>query len=91
MEGPCYGNGEDYGRERLEKHEREMWSWVKKYESGEEVDQEELEAWFLRPRSKEWVGLGDNYCPPKIEAAIIYKAGAHKKTLFELLAQFKSP
>ena len=88
MEGPCYGNGEDYGREQLEKHEKEVWRLVQRYESGEEeVDLEAVKAWFERPRHKEWRGLGDDYVPPKVGAAMLYKTGAYKMSVVEFLTK----
>lgn len=86
MESQCTC-GHNHNREWLEKHEKEVWSLVEKYENGEEEpDLEALQAWFKRPRHAEWAGLADNYIPPKVQAAMLYKTGAHKKTIFEILA-----
>ena len=76
MDGPCYGN-EDR-RAWLEKHEKEVRLLVHRYETGqEEVDLVAVKAWFSRPRSED--------CPPKVQAAILYKSGAYKMSLMKFL------
>ena len=85
MEGPCYGNGEDYNRKQFEAHEREMWGWVEKYESGEAPDLDKAREFLLRPRHPEWAGPADSYIPPEVGAIIMFQTGAHKKTIFEIL------
>ena len=84
MEGNCTC-GHDEARRRLEKHEKEMWRFVQSYEDGATVNEQALVDWFKRPRNKEWVGLCDNYISPEIQAIMIFKSGAHKKSIFELL------
>ena len=87
MEGP-YTCGFDERREWLEKHEMEVWRMVQRYELGvEEIDLEEVKAWFDRPRNEEYATALDNYCPPKVQAAMLYKTGAHKMSLMEFLTK----
>ena len=86
MDGPCYGNGED--RAWLEKHEKEVRLLVHRYETGqEEVDLAAVKAWFDRPQSKEYYIPADRWCPPKVQAAILYKTGAYKMSIFEFLTK----
>lgn len=89
MDGHCTCGYEER-RERLEEHEKEVRLLVHRYETGqEEVDLDAVKVWFDRPRSEGWVSAIDNYCPPKVRAAILYKTGAHKKSYFELLKVFR--
>ena len=91
MDGPCYGNGEDYNRAWIEKHEKEVRLLVHRYETGqEEVDLVAVRAWFDRPRGGVWVSALDNYCPPKVQAAMLYQSGAHKMSLIEFLLKGRS-
>ena len=88
MDGPCYGNVSDDRRAWIEKHEKEVRLLVHRYETGqEEVDLTAIKAWFDRPRSKEYYMPGDRWCPPKVQAAILYKSGAYKMSLMEFLTK----
>lgn len=89
MDGHCICGNEEH-RERLEEHEKEVRLLVHRYEMGqEEVDLDAVKVWFDRPRCETRVSAIDNYCPPKVQAAILYQTGAHKKSYFELLKSFK--
>jgi len=91
MEDPCFRNISDDRREWIEKHEREVWSWVQRYEKGEEPDLQKIKEHFdkkMACANKEYATAYDDYTPPKIQAMMIYKTGAHKKSLIELLNMF---
>ena len=86
MDGPCYENINEERREWIEKHEKEVRLLVHRYETGqEEVDLNAVKAWFDRELHKEWTSLVDGWCPPKVQAAMLYKTGAYKMSLIEFL------
>jgi len=86
MDGGCYCG--DQRREWLEKHEREMWRWVEKYESGTTPDLAKIQGYFSKQvecANSEFTTGFDAYVPPEIQAYIMYKGGYHKMGIIEFL------